>query len=120
MADLRAFDDLDEFGAECSSAVEELEQDIFHRLIERYGSNADVPDRGESVDEWLSSTIGKDEAVRRIENECLRDQRVAAATVKIVEQQKDYWLISIEIQTNEDELSKFDVEVDSDGLRRVA
>jgi hypothetical protein len=87
--------------------------------LERYGSNADVPDRGESVDEWLSSTISQAEAKARIENEIRRDDRVLDVVAKIIPEGSDMWLISLEITTNEEELSRFDLELDADGLRRV-
>lgn len=40
--DLRGYEDLDEFMSETDDPLVELSQDVFHRMIEGYGSNLDI------------------------------------------------------------------------------
>lgn len=107
--DLRAFEDLDPFAAETTDPLEDLSIDLYHRLIEDYGSNPDDPDRGVGITNRLngpfSPSIGDD-----IENDFLKDDRVTAckATVTLVSGTgnagKSYD-IDIEVQVSEETLN---------------
>ena len=46
MADLLCLDDLDLFATEIDDPIGELEQDLYHRLIELPGTNPDDVNRG--------------------------------------------------------------------------
>lgn len=120
MSELRAYEDLDLFGAECTSALEELEQDVYHRLIERKGSNLDDINRGCAVDEWLSTSTTSEVAKARIEADIRQDDRVQAVTVTIEELLAGERRILIEIQTDDEELARIDLLLDAEGLRGAA
>jgi hypothetical protein len=54
--DLVCVDDLDLFASETLSDLENLEQDVYHLLIESLGSNPDDPTRGIGIEDLLSSS----------------------------------------------------------------
>jgi hypothetical protein len=54
--DVVSWDDLDALGAECTSELQVLEQDVYHLLIEELGSNPDDPNRGIGIESYLSGT----------------------------------------------------------------
>lgn len=108
MSDLRALDDLDLFAAECDDELEELEQDVIHRVTERRGAMLDDEDFGESAYDMLQ---GSDEpgAVRFLfEAEIMKDPRVAQVSAAVVDDSNPGALPSrrlvVEVTTNEGEL----------------
>lgn len=121
--DLLAFDDMSEFGAETRSPIEELEQDLYHRLVERHGANLDDPNRGLGVEDALSGPI--DRALgASIEAEFRKDPRVAAvkATVTEIDATSNAGAsvrLEIDIECDEGELGMV-LTFDSLGLRRAS
>jgi phage baseplate assembly protein W len=119
VADLRCFDDLDEFGAETTNELENLAQDLYHRLIEPRGSNLDDPDRGLGVEEMLSGEVDPG-LKQRIEAELRKDERVTLVSATISEIEEGSFRIDIQIEADEDELGLV-LEYDAAGvLKRVA
>lgn len=119
MAEMRCFEDLDAFGAETVDELEDLAQDLFHRLIEPLGSNLDDPNRGLGIEEMLSGPV--DSGLKtRIEEELRKDPRVTAALALITEIETGRFRIEIRVQPDEGELG-FALESDASGaVRRVA
>jgi phage baseplate assembly protein W len=118
MAELRCYDDLDQFGAETVDELEDLAQDLYHRLIEPRGSNLDDPDRGLGIEDALNGPL--DPALKqRIEAELRKDVRVTAVAAAITEIETGSFRIEIEVEANEKEL-KLVLESDASGsVRRV-
>ncbi len=84
MADVRCFDDLDLFGRETVNELEDVDQDLYHRLLEARGSNPDDLERGLGLRSRLSGR--PDPGLRsRAEDECQRDPRVEAVRGTVVE-----------------------------------
>jgi hypothetical protein len=74
--DLVCVDDLDEYASETDDELEGLAQDLYHRLLEDFGSNPDDEARGVGL---LSRLSGHDEPTmiaRLIESDFLLDDRV--------------------------------------------
>lgn len=99
--DALCFDDLDAFGTELDDPVEELQQDLFHRLIEKPGENPDDSDRGVGINAMLSGVV--DGSLKhRIEADFVKDDRVTACNATITEvasgQTGSQFRIDIEIQ----------------------
>jgi hypothetical protein len=121
--DLIAFDDLDLFGAECATPLDELEQDLYHRLIEPAGSNIDDPNRGLGIEDLLSGPY--DAALAgRIEAELRKDSRVSAVRATITDLQTGSnagtsFRITVDVKADEGELG-MTLSFDSLGLRRVS
>jgi hypothetical protein len=84
--DLVCQDDLDEFGGETDDELEQLAQDLLHRLLEDYGSNPDDEERGVGLMSRLSGTDSPTMIARLIEADFLNDDRVltCVATVALV------------------------------------
>lgn len=119
--DLRCYTDLDPFGEECATPLEELEQDVIHRVTTRRGTNLDDPDFGESVFDWLSSAAADTDAMRaELEAEIAKDPRVAAVTVTVEKPEAGIYLITLAIETDEGELLNPQIAVDETGARKVA
>lgn len=121
--DLVAFDDLNSFGLETTSPIQELEQDLYHRLIERPGANLDDPDRGLGVEDALSGAIDRTLGAR-IEAEFRKDERVAdvRATVTQVTSGSNAgasFRIDIDITADAGVL-KLPLTLDALGLRRAS
>jgi phage baseplate assembly protein W len=118
--DLVGFDDLDQFGSETQSALEELAQDLYHRLIETRGSNLDDPDRGLGIEDMLSGPYDPG-LTQRIEAELRKDDRVDAVQATITELGDDgAFRIEIEVEANGETVG---LALEPDGLggfRRVA
>lgn len=121
--DLVAFDDLDTFGAECATPLAELEQDLYHRLIEPAGSNIDDRARGLGIEDALSGPY--DSALAgRIEAEIRKDVRVSTVRATILDLSAESnagasFRVLIEVQADEGELG-MNLTFDSLGLRRTA
>lgn len=97
--DLLAFEDLDLFGTELDDPLEELRQDLFHRMIEAPGSNLDDPDRGLGLLDMLSGVFDPGLA-NRIEAECLKDDRVEAAKCTLEDLGQGSFRATLEIEAN--------------------
>lgn len=100
--DLRAYDDLDPFAAECTDAYEELVQDCYHRLVEAPGSNPDDENRGLGIEDMLSGQVDP-QWPRLIEAELRKDDRVTGSTARI--SQVDDTSLRIEITIEVDGLA---------------
>ena len=119
MREPRCFDDASPFGVETSDELEELAQDLYHRLIEPRGSNIDDPDRGLGIEDMLSGEIDPG-LKQRIEAELQKDERVTLAAASISEIEEGSFRIDIQVEADEDELG-LTLEYDAAGvLRRVA
>lgn len=95
--DLICFDDLDLNAAETQDAIAILEQDFYHRLIERAGSNPDDPDRGFGLLERLSDILDPNLA-GDIKAEAKKDERIDHVDVVATETAPGIYRIDIEIQ----------------------
>lgn len=69
-------DDLDEFASETDDELDQLAQDLEHRLLEEYGSNPDDEDRGVGLLSRLSGTDNPAMIGRLIEADFHKDPRV--------------------------------------------
>lgn len=121
--DLVAYDDLDTFGAECATPLEELEQDLYHRLIEPAGANIDDQNRGLGVEDMLSGPYDPAFA-GRIEAELRKDARVSNVTATILDLEAESnagasFRVLIDVKADEGELG-MDLTFDSLGLRRTS
>jgi len=97
MVDALCFEDLDMFGKELDDPLAELEQDLFHRLIEPRGSNPDDPDRGLGLNDALSGVV--DASLKhRIEDEFLKDDRVSGCNATISSNGDNTYRIDIDIE----------------------
>lgn len=122
--DLRCLEDLDLYGAECTSALEELVQDLFHRLLERPGENLDDPDRGLGLGDLLSGPVDANKLSALIKRELQKDTRVTSADVTVTEVQNGNGpstvTIAIVVTVDTDALNlegyAFNVVRDSSGL----
>lgn len=119
MSELRCYEDLDSFGAETTDELEDLAQDLYHRLIEERGSNIDDPDRGLGIEDLLSGVL--DPSLKYlVEHELRRDVRVEAVEATLTEGSTvGSYRIDIKVQANEEALG-FALESDAAGnVRRV-
>lgn len=117
MADALCYDDLDEFGGELDDPLEELAQDLYHRIVEPYGSNIDDEDRGLGIEGRLSGVV--DASLKTdIETELSKDDRVQAVRATISKTADGEYRIDIEIKANERTLG-IALEGDAGGVRRV-
>lgn len=84
--DLRCLDDMSLFADECANELEELEQDVYHVLIQESGSNLDDPTRGLGLDDLLSSDDSVLEGIApRAEVEVAqRDDRIVSVAAQLV------------------------------------
>ena len=93
--DLVAWDDLDSTGAELNDPIAELEQDLYHRIIEPLGSNIDDPTRGFGIYRRLNkpfdAKIGK-----LLELELLNDERLDSCTVTVTDTGNGTYIIQID------------------------
>jgi hypothetical protein len=108
--DLVCLDDLDEFASETDDELEQLAQDIEHRLLEDYGSNPDDEDRGVGL---MSRLSGHDDATmiaRLIEADLVKDERIFTCVATV----------SLEVDGNAGALATLDLEVTTaDGLLKL-
>lgn len=124
--ELDCYYDMNEFDRELDDPLEELEQDLYHRLVEPPGSNIDDPDRGVGVEDELSG-FADPSLQRRIETDFERDDRVAACRARITkpdasasEQQGVIYRIEIEVETVNGATIGVVYDFDGNGLRRAA
>lgn len=84
ISDLVCQDDLDPGGAETTSDLQSLGQDIYHVFLEAPGSNLDDPTRGVGVEGLLSgSTDDLKRNVQTIDRQLELDSRVAKSTTTL-------------------------------------
>lgn len=76
-------DDLDEFASETDDELEQLAQDLEHRLLEEYGSNPDDEDRGVGLMSRLSGTDDPTMIARLIEADFHKDERVLTCVAQV-------------------------------------
>lgn len=81
--DLVCVDDLDEYASETDDELEQLAQDLQHRLEEEYGSNPDDEDRGVGLASQLSSAADPLMLAGLIEADFLKDERVLTCTAAV-------------------------------------
>lgn len=91
--------DLDPFGNETGSDLENLIQDLTHVLVENLGSNPDDPTRGIGISNYLSGTANSLPALcGNIEDQFGRDERVSGVTATANRNADGTYLISITVQ----------------------
>jgi len=83
--DVICLEDLDAFGAEMDDPIAELEQDLYHGLLETRGSNLDDPNRGLGLEDALSGPLDPQLLAEAIEAHCTRDDRVDSVTVSMTQ-----------------------------------
>jgi hypothetical protein len=116
--DALCFDDITEFGDEIDDPVEELIQDLYHRLIEEPGSNLDDLDRGYGISNMLSGPFDASMGYA-IEAEFRKDDRVSDATVIVSEQETvGHYRVDIVVDYDDQKIG-FAVTIDDNGVRRV-
>lgn len=123
MGDALCLDDLDMFGTELDDPLEELGQDLYHRLIEAPGSNLDDPNRGYGLEGRLSgggrgSTFATS-IQHGIESELSKDERVLQVRATVDSPAVGEYRIQIEIVADEGALG-ISLIADGAGVRRVA
>lgn len=101
--ELACYSDMDRFGSETANALEDLAQDLFHRLIEPRGSNLDDPDRGLGIEDALNGVVDSNLKLQ-IEAELRKDERVTAVSASITEIETGSFRIEIDIEADEEEL----------------
>lgn len=95
--------DLDPNASETTSDLQNLEQDVFHVLIELLGSNPDDPTRGIGIDQYLSGTEDDLAKVpRQIEVQLGEDDRIDAVSASLTPQDNAQfpWLLSVNMQVD--------------------
>lgn len=84
--ELLCIDDVDPYARECTDPLQELEQDLYHRLLEPPDTNLDAilagEQRGLGLEDMLSGPLRPDLA-QLVQNECERDDRVIKCTALI-------------------------------------
>ena len=119
MTDLLAIDDLDAYATETSDPLDELAQDLYHRLIEPPGSNLDDPDRGLGLEDALSGPFDVPSLKARIEAEMRKDLRVDAAVATLTTPEAGVVLVDLAIEADAEQLG-ITVRSDASGIRRLA
>jgi hypothetical protein len=76
-------DDLDEFASETYDELDQLAQDLEHRLFEEYGSNPDDEDRGVGLVARLSGSDSPAMIGRLIEADFHKDERVLSCVANV-------------------------------------
>jgi len=124
--EIDCFDDIALLGGELTDPLDELAQDLYHRLIETPGSNPDDPDAGLGIEDALSGVGGGTALGHRIEAELQKDSRVDACQAVVTSDGDGAFGISIAVQPNAEELGAdaatldLELSVDRDGVRRAA
>lgn len=103
-------DDLDEFASETDDELDQLAQDLEHRLIEEYGSNPDDEDRGVGLLSRLSGSDSPAMIGRLIEADFHKDPRVLTCVA----------LVTVSGSGNAGALATLDITVTTgDGLLKL-
>ena len=123
MADALCIDDLDLFGTELNDPLQELAQDLYHRIIEAPGSNLDDPARGYGLAGRLSGAGRSSDLLTSIrhgiEAELRKDDRVLDVRATVESPATGEYEVTVEIVANEGVLG-IKLEADGNGVRRVA
>ena len=94
-SDIVCYADLDGTGAETTSDLQNLKQDLFHVLWQVKGSNPDDLERGVDIVGLLSGTVVDfQNAVTTIDTEFEKDTRVDSSSTTLTQQSDGSWLIS--------------------------
>lgn len=128
--ELRCLEDVDPYARELDDPLTELEQDIFHRLLEDPDSNLDAWIAGESrglglLD--LLSTPLKPNLSQLVKAECELDDRVTSAAVRVDEKKNGNNVstvtiaitLTVSLEQLNAELYTMTIVRDADGLRLV-
>lgn len=121
MGDLVCLDDVDPFAAETEDELEILWQDLYHRLLEDYGSNPDDPDRGCGLANALNAPFDPNVG-RTIEADFRKDDRVLGVQATVAEGSvSGDWNVDIQVVATAGTIAA-NVTVDGQGfeIRRVA
>lgn len=116
--DLVCGEDLDEYASETDDELDQLAQDLEHRLFEDYGSNPDDEDRGVGLLSCLSGTDNPTVVGRLIEADFMKDERVLSciATVTRSDAGNAGVVATVDIEvTTTDGLLKLGYSVNADG-----
>ncbi len=112
MTDLRCLDDMSLFADETTSELEELEQDVYHVLIETLGSNLDDVTRGLGLDDVLSDDEANLVSVPGLaEHQVQLDDRVVAAKATLTKDEDGNPRLEVQIQPTDDTLGTATVTV---------
>lgn len=122
MVDALCLDDMDLFGGEIDDPLEELAQDLYHRIIEEPGSNLDDPARGFGLEGRLSGS-GRPGTLSTslqhgLEAEMRKDGRVHDARATVSNPAAGEYRVELEIVADEGALGITLVK-DGAGVRRV-
>ena len=107
--DLVCADDLDLFGSETTSELENLIQDVQHVILETLGSNLDDPQRGVGIFTYLSASADKLLGLPGIiETQLIEDDRITQCLCTIspsTEENTYNILVQIAVDGNQINLS---------------
>lgn len=91
--DLVCLDDLDPYGNETTSDLQNLVQDIFHILKEMPGSNPDDPKRGIGVETFLGGTVASLASLPgRVEAQLGEDDRIDSVSCTVSQADENFVL----------------------------
>jgi hypothetical protein len=86
VTDLVCLDDVDLFARETADPLQQLVQDVYHMLIEKPGTNLDLPTRGIDVYSALSGPVSALKILaNRIDQQLPLDPRVDTSSTTIVQ-----------------------------------
>jgi hypothetical protein len=115
-------DDLDMFGGELDDPLEELAQDLYHRIVEAPGSNLDDPARGYGLHGRLSGAGRSADLMlgiqQGLEAEVSKDDRVLQARAYVTSPSVGVYEARLEIVADEGALA-ITLVSDGSGVRRV-
>ncbi len=115
--ELRCLEDMSAFADECVDDLEEIEQDVYHVLVERTGTNLDDLERGLAVDDMLSdSTTVLDGLPTKTEAELGKDDRISAVACKLTTDADGNPRLEVTIQPTDEVLGTRTLVVDDGGL----
>lgn len=90
--------DVDPLGAETTSDLQNLIQDVFHLLITWPGTNPDDPTLGIGVDLYLSGTTKDLDALqKKIPQQLLEDDRIPTCTASVTQEADGSFTLDVEI-----------------------
>jgi hypothetical protein len=118
MTDGLALLDLDLYGREINDPLQELYQDLVHRLFESPGSNPADLDRGVGLFAMLSGRLQLIPIVAMIEADLVKDDRVSSCSAAVTAQDSNgNYLVSVQVVCNEAKLG-ISLAVNADGTVR--
>lgn len=118
--DIRCLDDMTLFADECDSELEELEQDVYHVLIQEAGTNLDDPLRGLGLDDLLSSDDSTlDGIASRAEVEvALHDDRIVSTSAQLVRDENGDPRLELQVVPSDATLGPVTLIVTNGGLQK--